>query len=47
MVNRGNIISIGAKLHKTLSDFKLAHQFVRHPANGGAKEYREQIAKLL
>lgn len=47
MVNRANIIAIGAKSHETLSNFGVVHKFVRHPANGGAKEYREQIAKLL
>ena len=41
------IITIGSKSHLTLSDFGIKHDSVPHPANGGATNYREQIAKLL
>lgn len=47
MVKDAEIITIGAKSHKTLSDFEITHKFVPHPANGGANDYREQIAKLI
>lgn len=41
------IITIGVKSHQTLSDFEIKHGSVPHPANGGATNYRQQIAKLL
>lgn len=47
LVKDAKIITIGAKSHKTLSDFGIMHEPVPHPANGGANDYRDQIAKLL
>ena len=47
LVQNAVIITIGLKSHKTLSYFGLKHYSVPHPANGGANDYRQQIANLL
>ncbi len=47
LIPYAKIISIGAKSDKTLADFEIEHFTVPHPANGGANNYRAQIAKLL
>lgn len=39
-----NIISIGRKSDKTLVEFGIRHSTVAHPANGGANDFRTQIA---
>lgn len=47
LVQNAKIITIGLKSHDTLSYFGINHYSVPHPANGGANDYRKQIAKLL
>ena len=47
LVQDAEIITIGMKSHNTLSDFGIKHYSVPHPANGGANNYRQQIAKLF
>jgi hypothetical protein len=47
IIPNSKIIAIGAKSDETLTKFGIKHSAVPHPANGGANEYRTQIAKLL
>ncbi|OPX86611.1 MAG: hypothetical protein A4E53_03045 [Pelotomaculum sp. PtaB.Bin104] len=47
LVQNAEIVAIGLKSHQTLTHFGIKHYSVRHPANGGASEYRQQIADLL
>ncbi len=41
------IISIGEKSFRILNDLGVSSQKVRHPANGGASIFREQLNKIL
>lgn len=41
------IISIGGKSDRTLANFEIKHATVPHPANGGANDFRTQIANIL
>jgi len=47
LVKEAKIITIGAKSHQTFNNFNIKHSSVPHPANGGANDYRNQIAHLL
>ncbi|MDD3653161.1 MAG: hypothetical protein PHO01_03075 [Desulfotomaculaceae bacterium] len=47
LVQNAEIVAIGMKSHKILTRFGIKHYPVRHPANGGANDYRRQIADLL
>jgi len=41
------VVAIGAKSDVTLAQYKIKHYSVRHPANGGANDFRTQIEALL
>lgn len=47
LVQNAEIVAIGMKSHKTLTHYGIEHYPVRHPANGGVNDYRQQIARLL
>lgn len=47
IIPKAMIISIGDKSDKTLAKFGIEHTTVPHPANGGANDFRTQIANLL
>lgn len=47
MIPDAKIISIGAKSNGTLTKFGIKNTHVPHPANGGANDFRKQIANLL
>ncbi|RYF85773.1 MAG: uracil-DNA glycosylase, partial [Chitinophagaceae bacterium] len=42
-----HIIAIGRKAEIVLNDLNKERIYVRHPANGGARKFREGIEKLL
>jgi len=40
------VIAVGRKCEQSLTDLGVAHTGVRHPANGGAPKFREQVKSL-
>lgn len=42
-----NIIAVGEKSHQLLNAMKISNVKVRHPANGGAGLFREQMKKII
>lgn len=40
------VIAVGRKCEQSLTDLGIAHTGVRHPANGGAPKFREQVRNL-
>lgn len=45
--NFRNIIAVGEKSHQLLNGMKIPNVKVRHPANGGAGLFREQMKKII
>lgn len=43
----GRIIAVGKKAVHSLTEFGLGFTEVRHPANGGAPKFRQQMRKLI
>lgn len=41
------VIAVGRKCEQSLSELGIAHIGVRHPANGGAPKFRQQVKDLL
>lgn len=41
-----NVIAVGRKCEQSLTELGVLHTGVRHPANGGAPKFREQVKKL-
>ncbi len=41
-----NVVAVGRKCEQSLTELNIAHTGVRHPANGGASRFREQMAQL-
>lgn len=40
------VVAVGRKCEQSLSELNIAHTGVRHPANGGAPKFREQLTEL-
>lgn len=45
-LNPENVIAIGRKAEFALAELKVPYQYVRHPAQGGEKEFVEGIKKI-
>lgn len=42
-----NVVAVGRKCEESLTSLKIAHVGVRHPANGGAPKFRQQLSEMI
>ena len=47
MVQPSSIIAVGEKAAIQMEELGVPYKKVRHPANGGAKLFRQQISEIL
>ena len=46
LFDEAKVIAVGRKCEQSLSELGISHIGVRHPANGGAPKFREQVKNL-
>lgn len=47
LFDKPQVIAVGRKCEQSLTELGIVHTGVRHPANGGAPKFREQVKSLV